>query len=93
MNQISIFISISIIVDCKWGDWDDWTTCSQTCETQSQKGSKSRERSKVREAKQGGAACAGDATETQDCPGIQCPSNYSCFYIENSVISILCSGN
>ena len=82
-------LSIWNVVDCKWGDWDDWTTCTQTCETQSQKGSKSRERSKVREAKQGGAACAGEATETQDCPGIPCPSNISCFRLEDVIISWL----
>lgn len=62
-------------VDCKWGDWGEWTTCSQTCETSSQKGSQSRERSIVRQATKGGATCAGDDTESQDCPGTPCPSN------------------
>ena len=72
-----------IKVDCKWGKWDEWTTCSLTCETSRQKGIQSRERSILRNATKGGASCEGDTTEFQDCPGIPCPSN------SNTILNIL----
>ena len=70
-------LSYLCLVDCKWGDWAEWTTCSQTCETTSQKGTQSRQRTVERQAKQNGAACAGEASESQDCPGTPCPSNHT----------------
>jgi hypothetical protein len=58
-------------VDCKWGEFTQWTTCNQTCGT----GGQTRERVVEREATKGGANCTGSAKEIQECVIIECPGN------------------
>jgi len=73
MNDNTRFLCF--LVDCQWGNWSEWTPCSQTCEINSQKGSQSRQKAIVRQATKGGTICVGDATELQDCPGAPCQGN------------------
>ena len=56
-------------VDCVWGKFEEWTSCSKTCGS----GEKSRTRSKLKEAKNGGAPCDGNAIETETCTLRSCP--------------------
>ncbi len=56
-------------IDCMWDDWGSWGECSQSCGS----GSQSRSRSEARSAANGGAACDGDITESQECNTQQCP--------------------
>ncbi|CAE8692431.1 unnamed protein product, partial [Polarella glacialis] len=41
------------VVDCKWGDWDSWTVCSQSCDG----GTKRRERVVLTSPQHGGRLC------------------------------------
>ena len=57
------------VVDCKWGDYSEWSSCSQTCGG----GEKSRTRSKETQAENGGSPCTGDETDKQSCNPDACP--------------------
>ena len=46
-------------VDCEWGIYGVWSSCSKSCGS----GVKSRSRSKVQEAENGGSPCVGNAEE------------------------------
>jgi hypothetical protein len=58
-------------VDCVWGEYDEWSTCSATCGG----GSKTRTRAEAITASNGGAPCIGSATETGPCNPDECPSS------------------
>ena len=64
-------------VDCIWAAWSAWGTCD------SGSGVQDRNRTVDQEALNGGTDCAGNTTETQDCPG------RSVFVID-SIIPYLC---
>jgi len=57
------------LVDCKWGEWEDWGTCPRTC------GGAQRmtERAPVREAEWGGAPCEGPTEKRDTCNDVECP--------------------
>ncbi len=57
------------LVDCEWTDFSDWSQCSAECGT----GTQTRTRTEKTAAEHGGAACNGDAIETQDCNTHECP--------------------
>ena len=64
-------------VDCEWGSFDEWSSCSKTCGG----GEMSRSRSEVVLAIDGGRKCKGEAVETKSCNTNACPvdcqwSNY-----------------
>ena len=63
----SIFL---IVVDCKYSDWEEWNTCSQSCD----KGFKSRARQILVKASNGGIDCnstiEATACNTDPCPGV-----------------------
>lgn len=56
-------------VDCKWNNFGEWSSCTKSCGT----GIKSRTRSKLKEAKNGGTPCVGDSKETESCNSHGCP--------------------
>jgi len=56
-------------VNCRWGEWDNWGKCTETCGT----GEEHRERSRDREAENGGEDCEGKSKETKACHKEPCP--------------------
>lgn len=50
-------------VDCKWGDWANWTQCSKTCDG----GTRWRVRARSTVEESGGAPCVGSTHEVEDC--------------------------
>eukprot|EP01128_Nolandella_sp_AFSM9_P004201 TRINITY_DN1848_c0_g1_i1.p1 TRINITY_DN1848_c0_g1~~TRINITY_DN1848_c0_g1_i1.p1 ORF type:complete len:516 (+),score=77.39 TRINITY_DN1848_c0_g1_i1:195-1742(+) len=56
-------------VDCIWGEWSAFNTCSAQCGG----GSQSRTRSIATQAANGGSTCAGASTESQPCNTGACP--------------------
>ena len=57
-------------VDCVWGAYDAWSTCSKTCGG----GVQIRTRKVATHAENGGAACSGLSSEQQDCSSDACPA-------------------
>ena len=58
-------------VNCQWGTWVEWSTCSKTCGG----GEKTRTRQIEVEESHGGEACEGEGTETAGCNTDLCPVN------------------
>ena len=56
-------------VDCVWGEYDTWTTCSKTCGG----GTKTRRRSVLIQMSNGGLNCEGGTTEADICNTDVCP--------------------
>ena len=65
---INIITNITL-VDCIWGEYGEWSTCSATCGG----GTKTRTRPDATPASNGGAPCTGSATETGQCNLDACP--------------------
>ena len=59
------------LVNCVWGAYGDWTSCSKTCGG----GEKSRTRNVAIPASNGGQSCGGNDTETVACKTEGCPVN------------------
>lgn len=57
-------------VDCEVSDWTEWSSCSKTCGSGSQK----RERSIVKQPKNNGKPCEGNFEETKTCEVEDCYS-------------------
>jgi len=59
------------VCDCIWKEWGGWGQCSKTCD----EGTKTRERTVVRQATNGGQACEEDinGSEQDSCLIIHCP--------------------
>ena len=68
-QNLSCTLSVCPVVDCAWGQWTDWSTCTTTCGG----GSKQRTRSVAQSVENGGVACVGNAAETQSCADLECP--------------------
>ena len=63
----------SFPVDCEWGTWGAWDTCSKTCDG----GMQTSNRTIAQQAEDGGIPCLGEAMRKQycndqPCPGKQC---------------------
>eukprot|EP00933_Yihiella_yeosuensis_P057696 TRINITY_DN5769_c1_g2_i1.p1 TRINITY_DN5769_c1_g2~~TRINITY_DN5769_c1_g2_i1.p1 ORF type:complete len:1326 (+),score=179.83 TRINITY_DN5769_c1_g2_i1:153-4130(+) len=54
--------------DCKWSNWDTWSSCTKTCG----RGTRSRSRSIVVEAAHGGKVCTGGSKEDEPCNTHKC---------------------
>ena len=59
-------------VDCVWSSWSDWSSCSKSCD----EGIKTKTRTKLTEASNGGSDCTGEVVNAipcneGECPGIQ----------------------
>ena len=57
-------------VNCVWGTWDTWATCSKTCGG----GVQVRTRKVDTHEENGGTACTGLSTEQQNCNTATCPA-------------------
>ena len=60
-------------MDCKWATWEEWTSCSRTCD----KGIQVRKRSFSTPAKNGGMECKGSDTARRACHKPSCPGTVS----------------
>ena len=60
-----------VAVDCVWGEYGEWSTCSVTCGD----GSRTRTRPEATPASNGGDPCTGSATETETCNLNACPGS------------------
>merc|ERR1719313_1290105 len=56
-------------VDCVWGQWSGFGSCSKTCG----EGEEMRSRGKEIEAENGGVECEGETEETRTCELTSCP--------------------
>ena len=68
-NNVIRYNILLLLVDCVWDAFGEWTDCSADCGT----GTQTRTRTQATTAEHGGAACVGDATETQNCNTHHCP--------------------
>ena len=57
-------------MNCAWGTWDTWATCSKTCGG----GVQVRTRKVDTHAENGGTACSGLSSEQQSCSTGTCPA-------------------
>ena len=58
------------LVNCVWGTWDSWATCSKTCGG----GVQVRTRKVDSHEENGGTACSVSSTEQQSCNTATCPA-------------------
>jgi len=56
-------------IDCVWGSWSDFNTCTKTCGT----GNQTRTRVQTTLAQYGGVNCTGNTSEVQNCNTQGCP--------------------
>ena len=70
-----LFSHVEAVVDCVWGEYGDWSTCSATCGG----GTRTRTRVEAIPASNGGSPCTGSATETTtiwtECNNFACPGS------------------
>ena len=69
MTQYLIFTSY--LVNCQWGGWSQYSTCSKSCGG----GTQAKSRSKTVEEKYGGK-CSNSYKETRACNTQNCPGNF-----------------
>ena len=69
-DKYQTYINNDIIVNCVWGTWDTWATCSKTCGG----GVQVRTRKVDTHEENGGTACTGLSTEQQNCETGTCPA-------------------
>ena len=68
---LSMYLNMSISVDCSWNSWQSWSSCTKSCGG----GTKKKTRTK-NDAVCGGAACTGNAVEFLNCNTHCCAGNY-----------------
>ena len=61
--QKLLICTIPTLVNCIWGTWNTWATCSKTCEG----GIQVRTRKVDTHEENGGTACTGLSSEQQSC--------------------------
>ena len=66
---INAFVNNITLVDCIWGEYGEWSTCSAKCGG----GTETRTRSEATPASTDGAPCVGPGTETRQCNLHECP--------------------
>ena len=71
-KQSCILLSFLCQVDCKWGSYGEWSSCSKTCGG----GEEYRTRQVATPASNGGKDCEGDTTETMTCNDVACPGSW-----------------
>ena len=74
------------LVDCKWGDWEAWESCSESCGT----GMKQRSRYFTQMAMHDGNNCTGQSTESQMCYNGPCHGSlFFIFFVSHSLFYVL----
>ena len=76
-ETISSFLEIlmkinTFLVDCLWGTWDAWTSCTDSCAARDGAGDQTRMREIAREAMNEGVECTEPNTDSQSCATV-CP--------------------
>ena len=66
----NVNISMFYLVNCTWAEWGNYTQCTESCGG----GFQTRSRVIATPPEFGGAACEGDAFESQACNEQPCPS-------------------
>ena len=64
------------MINCKWGDFGNWTQCTKTCGS----GTQTKSRAKIQKAENGGAECEGSSSEVTTCEMTTCPGNWKMRY-------------
>ena len=74
------------IVDCAWDSFDEWSSCSKSCDG----GIQLRSRRVMTYEANGGATCAGSSSETQICNTGSCPAGkqFSMVVIKLDIVSV-----
>ena len=63
-------------MDCQWGTWESWPSCSDSCGDRDGTGNRNRTREVATGAENGGTACEeADGSDTQSC-SVQCPGEF-----------------
>lgn len=57
-----------VLVNCQWGTWNSWNSCSKTCGG----GDKTTTRGKTVNEAHGGT-CTGQSSKTESCNANSCP--------------------
>ena len=69
------------LVNCEWGEWGSWNTCSKTCGG----GEKTKTRSKTVTEAYGGT-CMDDSSMTEQCNTNSCPGEQFKMETQNLVV-------
>ena len=59
-------------MNCKWGDWEEWSNCSKVCGN----GTRTINRSKLMRAAYGGEDCIGNITKSENCNEHPCDGKH-----------------
>ena len=71
------------VVDCVWGEYGEWSTCSATCGG----GTRTRTRPEDTPASNGGLPCTGSATVTGPCNSDACPGSKILKSLPNQILN------
>ena len=69
---------VLVPIDCKWGEYGNWTQCSKTCGG----GNQIRTRVVATQARNGGKQCDGANTDLKLCNEFPCPGKLHTFLCE-----------
>ena len=64
-------------VDCVWGQWSTWSSCSKSCGG----GTNTRSRSKI-ETERNGGSCPGSGSDSKRCNTQSCPGKQAMIFID-----------
>lgn len=64
-------VYVSVLVDCEWSSWSEWSSCSVSCGSGMQRSS----RSVVQHRQYGGRECEGHSHRSRECTGPDCGKN------------------
>ena len=84
MNIITTLNLFFYLVDCVWGAWSSWETCSVTCGG----GTQERNRTITQPALNNGTDCVGNDTDTQSCNNDGCPGIFTIQLRKSILLSI-----
>ena len=72
-TDILLNITEEFPANCVWGEWEDWSACSESCASRDGTGDQTRAREVATEEVNGGVPCeVAEGSETQSC-SVTCP--------------------